>query len=193
MQKNKIPYSKIQKVKAIPFSKRCIKAFKLKWQEILEGLAKSKLGQLWRKFSKASNKFFTEYHEKILFLLSTFLGTILFFIVFELLYVVNSYNLENSDNAFTLSYTGAYFISVIWQHALNRYLVFKEMEKNVPYCFSLMQAYVIYSCSLISVSLLGLILFRFITNHHIVACITLPASGIFNYYSFNYCFKHSNR
>lgn len=125
--------------------------------------------------------------ERILFFLSTIVGTALFFILFECLYAVIAYNLElasRNETAFVLSYTGAYVVSIVWQHALNRYLVFPAGS----YCVSLVHTYLIYSFSYAVVASLGTLILKNSTIHpRSVTFITLPFSGVINYYFLAHC------
>lgn len=128
--------------------------------------------------------------ERILFLVSTLVGTALFLALFEFLYIITLYHLEQVDAAFVLSYTGAYLVSIVWQHALNRYLVFPSGS----YCVSLLHTYLIYSLSYAVVATLGTLLLKMTTIHpRTVTALTLPLSGAINYYFLSTCLETSNR
>lgn len=118
--------------------------------------------------------------EKLLFVLSSLLGTTFFFILFEAVFRVATYNLSlHSEQLFTISYVTAYLISILYQHLLNRMLVFRA----APYCASLCHTYFVYSISLVILTTLGAILIRIAqVNPRFIACGTLPASGVLNYY-----------
>ena len=85
-----------------------------------------------------------------------------------------------------LSYAGAYLISIVWQHGLNRYFVFP----TAPYCTSLLHTYLIYSFSFALMTVCGTFA---ITAYHVpprlVTVMTLPVSGLFNYYLLRYCLE----
>lgn len=131
----------------------------------------------------------TQMQERMMFMFSTMLGTTLFFILFECLYRISIYNLEEAESAFVLSYAGAYLISIVWQHGLNRYFVFP----SAPYCQSLFHTYLIYSASFAIMTICGTFL---ITHFHIpprlVTLGTLPISGVFNYYFLRFCLEESS-
>ena len=117
--------------------------------------------------------------EKGLFLLSSSLGTVLFFLLFESFQIVSTYDLEAREGAFTMSYLLAYLISIAWQHALHRLLVFSHQ----PYCLSLLHTYASYSFSLLCFAALGALLIqRLQWPPRLVAAVTLPCSAVFNYY-----------
>ena len=129
--------------------------------------------------------------EKLMFVLSSTLGTVLFLFLFESFMIVNTYDLEDgSHGAFTVSYLLAYVISIAWQHALHRLLVFHSQS----YCLSLLHTYLSYSFSLAMMALLGTFL---ISQMHIsarlVACVTLPLSAVANYYLLRSCITVSER
>ena len=117
--------------------------------------------------------------EKALFLLSSTLGTVLFFFLFESFMIVLTTDLDVVEGAFTLSYLLAYVISIAWQHALHRLLVFSHQ----PYCLSLLHTYASYSFSLLCFAALGALLIQAMRwPPRLVAAITLPCSAVANYY-----------
>ena len=172
--------------------------------------------------------------EKLLFLLSSLLGTGFFFILFEAFFRVTSYNLTlHQEQIFTLSYVAAYMISILCQstysrrrevdissfdrksiqrisfqflafthvfvvlfsfclfrpsdqHMLNRILIFR----SAPYCSSLLHTYAVYSISLCILTTLGAVLIRIAhVNPRLIACFTLPGSGILNYFLLQRCLE----
>ena len=129
--------------------------------------------------------------EKLMFMLSSTLGTVLFLFLFESFMIVNTYDLEDgSHGAFTVSYLLAYVISIAWQHALHRLLVFQSQ----PYCLSLTHTYLSYSFSLAVMALLGTFLIdRLHFSARLVACVTLPGSAVANYYLLRGCITVSER
>lgn len=67
---------------------------------------------------------------------------------------------------------------------LNRLLIFR----SAPYCSSLLHTYAIYSISLVLLTTLGAILIRVAhINPRLIACFTLPGSGILNYFLLQRC------
>ena len=124
---------------------------------------------------------------QFLFLCSSLAGTVLFFVLFECLHRINSYNLERAETAFTLSYIGAYLVSIVWQHALNRYFLFS----NTPYCSSLLHTYLVYSVSLLTMALAGNAIVRiFRLPARVVALITVLGSGFLNYHLLTKCLSN---
>jgi hypothetical protein len=78
-----------------------------------------------------------------------------------------------------VSYLLSYVISLAWQHALHRLLVFSHQ----PYCISLLQTYLSYSLSLACMAAIGFLLIQQLQlPPRAVAAITLPCSAIANYY-----------
>ena len=97
---------------------------------------------------------------------------------------------DGSHGAFTVSYLLAYVISIAWQHALHRLLVFQSQS----YCLSLLHTYLSYSFSLAMMALLG----SFLIGHlhisaRLVACVTLPLSAVANYYLLRSCITVTER
>ena len=87
--------------------------------------------------------------------------------------------MEAADEAFTVSYLLSYVISLAWQHALHRLLVFSQQ----PYCLSLLHTYLSYSVSLAGMAAIGFLLIQQLQlPPRLVAAITLPCSAIANYY-----------
>ena len=129
--------------------------------------------------------------EKLMFMLSSTLGTILFLFLFESFMIVNTYDLEDGTHgAFTLSYLLAYVISIAWQHALHRLLVFQSQS----YCLSLLHTYLSYSFSLALMALLGsLLISQLHISARLVACVTLPLSAVANYYLLRSCITVTER
>ena len=129
--------------------------------------------------------------EKLMFVLSSTLGTVLFLFLFESFMIVNTYDLEDgSHGAFTVSYLLAYVISIAWQHALHRLLVFQSQ----PYCLSLLHTYLSYSFSLAMMALLGSFLIgQLRISARLVACVTLPLSAVANYYLLRGCASMTER
>lgn len=126
----------------------------------------------------------TNVREKILFLLSSFLGTLLFLILFESFYFLTSTEVGGSDSAFMISYLLSYIISIAWQHALHRLLIFS----SASYCMSLLNTYFAYSVSLSAVTMFGTILINLCdVKPRIVAMISMPLSAFLNFYLLTSC------
>lgn len=127
-----------------------------------------------------------EVQQKIAFAFSTFLGTLCFLGLFQCLFAAFTRILELASYAFGLAYCIAYLMSVIWQHVLNRWLVFQQMGDS--FCETLMQTYLIYGFTLLCSSIVSAGLFSFGGIHpQVVLLITLPLSGIGNFFLLRYC------
>ena len=130
--------------------------------------------------------------EKLLFFASSLLGSLFFFVLFEAMFRVTAYHLSTitEESLFMFSYVIAYLISILYQHALNRLLIFRA----APYCSSLCHTYAVYSISLAVLTTVGACLIRLLhVNPRLIACITLPASGVLNYYLLRVCIEGSAR
>jgi hypothetical protein len=127
--------------------------------------------------------------EKLLFAFASLIGTGLFMILFECFYRLLAYNLDLDDSTtFTVSYVVAYLISILYQHLLNRLLVFAQ----APYCSSLCHTYAVYSISLVLLTVIGATFIRALhVSPRLIACITLPASGIVNFTLLRACLDNN--
>ena len=104
--------------------------------------------------------------------------------------IIGLTDLEARDSAFVGSYLLAYVISIAWQHALHRLLVFS----NQPYCLSLCHTYASYSTSLLCFAALGALLIHGLHwPPRFVAAITLPCSAVSNYYLLRACMHYNDR
>jgi len=129
-----------------------------------------------------------DWQERVMFVIATLLGTLLFFILFEALYRFSYYSMEHIQTAFTVSYMSAYLISIIWQHALNRCLL-PSFSYN-SYWTSLLQTYVVYSFSLGMMTVIGAAAIRWFAFHpRTVTAISLPSSGVLNYLALQFLFR----
>merc|ERR1719229_145761 len=80
---------------------------------------------------------------------------------------------------FGIAYSLSYLISVLYQHALNRYLVFTPSD---TFCESLLQTYVVYGVSLVGTSIIGSVIMSLTKcRAELILIITLPLSGLSNY------------
>ena len=128
--------------------------------------------------------------EKLLFVLSSTLGSVLFFFLFESFMIIGLTDLEAREGAFIGSYLLAYVISIAWQHALHRLLVFSHQ----PYCLSLFHTYASYSFSLLCFAALGALLRHGLHwPPRLVVVIILPCSAVSNYYLLRACMHCSER
>ena len=77
----------------------------------------------------------------LLFNLSGFIGTVLFYFFHELVVDVYPWETRKSTACWFISY----MVSIAWQHALHRWLVF---GRDSPYWSSLVKTYICYSLGL---------------------------------------------
>lgn len=128
--------------------------------------------------------------EKLLFTISSIIGTILFLLLYESIHSLLIYSIElntTGDTTFLLSYTISYLISIVWQHELNRILL-QSVNNNQPtsmnYCISLLHTYTVYSASLLCVSLFGSLAIRYLdAPTRLITFLSIPFAGCINYYT----------
>jgi putative flippase GtrA len=123
--------------------------------------------------------FMSKFCEKIEFIrfgMSGSIGTIIFYVFYELLYRANPIE----TNKATITWAVSYFISIIWQHALHRYLVFGW--KGTSYFKTLFWTYISYSLSIIMSPIIIFILVdKLGIDYRIGWVVSLCATGLFNY------------
>jgi len=111
------------------------------------------------------------------FIMSGMIGTILDFIAYKFLYESSLFPYFKA----TLSWTVAYAMSVVWQHALHALLVFGSFG-NHGYCRSLGATYMAYSMSIVFSPFINWSLVEYARMHHTPAWIaTLALTGLTNY------------
>lgn len=123
--------------------------------------------------------------QQILFSISTLLGTVVFYFIFECVHFFIKLQIfifpriSAPSYTFGIAYSLSYLISVVYQHALNRYLVFTPHD---TFCESLLQTYVVYGVSLVGTSIIGSVIMSMTgIKPELVLTITLPLSGLSNY------------
>eukprot|EP01080_Neovahlkampfia_damariscottae_P009674 gene9674-1880_t len=124
-------------------------------------------------------KFLILFCQKIEFIrfgLSGSIGTVLFYIFYELLYRINPVEANKATTTWAVSYLA----SIIWQHALHRYLVFGW--KGTSYFGTLFWTYISYSLSIVmSPVIIYIIVDKMGVDYRIGWFISLCATGVFNY------------
>eukprot|EP00485_Elphidium_margaritaceum_P024751 CAMPEP_0202714736 /NCGR_PEP_ID=MMETSP1385-20130828/79104_1 /ASSEMBLY_ACC=CAM_ASM_000861 /TAXON_ID=933848 /ORGANISM="Elphidium margaritaceum" /LENGTH=325 /DNA_ID=CAMNT_0049375657 /DNA_START=623 /DNA_END=1600 /DNA_ORIENTATION=+ len=147
-----------------------------------------------------------ETKEKYFFVASTLVSTLLFYLLFVCLdfMIKHWFALPQAitEFSFSISYCIAYLSSVIWQHFFNQYFVFAlkvstatstdvlpiDAVNGNDFCDSLLRTYLVYGCSLLCTGVIGTALqARFGIADEFVFFITLPMSGVMNYYLLRYC------
>lgn len=124
--------------------------------------------------------------EKLLFILSSMLGTCLFLLLFEAMLTMTAYDLEDSKAsvAIVTCYVLSYLISILWQSAFYRILVYSAE----PFCWQLINTYVSYSISLICVTVIGYVAIHLLSlSPRLVALALMPANAAINFYLLRLC------
>lgn len=87
----------------------------------------------------------------------------------------------------TLAWTGSYLLSILWQHALHRYLVFGAAS---PYLSSLVWTYISYTLSIVLSSGLSLVFVSYLGVHHRISFVlTLVITGVLNFHTLKNAFE----
>ena len=121
----------------------------------------------------------------ILFNISGLIGTGLFYLAYDQVFALIPEDL--GPKRATFAWCISYMMSIWWQHALHRYMVFGA---EGPYWNSLIWTYVAYTLSLLLstggnfflASVLGL-------NHQISFLVSLVGTGVLNYFTVSEAFK----
>jgi len=109
------------------------------------------------------------------FLLSGTIGTVLFYGFYEMVYAFVPYEKNRAAIAWTISY----LCSIVWQHALHRYLVFGGRGS---YWKTLFWTYVSYSLSIVLSHFLMAVLVDFLgIDYRLSWGGTLGVTGLLNY------------
>jgi len=135
--------------------------------------------------------------QKISFLFSSSIGTGILCSMFKLLSAMLTSNRFfvrplSPSKAFAVSYYIAYLFSVLWQHLLNRWIVFESSEES--FLDSLFSTYVVYGFSMLltSVISMGLITVCRISSSS-AFWLTLPINGVSNFYLLRRCLSVENQ
>lgn len=151
----------------------------------------------YRRIRNAHKDFYEMDYEmrlKAMFMLSTLLGGTVFLLIFEAMHMTFSFYLEDMDleSIWMLAYVMAYVVSIIWQHSLNQCLVFPTPAAG--YCESLCLTFSVYAVTLLMTTLFGAFLMTYLhlSDHpQIVMVLTLPISGVINFYLLRWSFDYS--
>jgi len=135
--------------------------------------------------------------QKCAFLLSSLIGTAILYSMFQLQFAIFTSQhffegpLSNSK-AFALSYYISYLFSILWQHVLNRWLVFENSEET--FLDSLISTYLVYGVTMLLTSILSMILITLLDwTPTTVFWLTLPFNGVANYYLLQRCFLSESK
>lgn len=87
----------------------------------------------------------------------------------------------------TVAWTSSYALSILWQHALHRYLVFGSQS---PYLSSLFWTYLSYALSIVLSAVVQHVLLAWLGLHHRLAFgLTLVITGVINFHTVKGAFK----
>lgn len=124
------------------------------------------------------------------FTVSGWIGTALFYVFYEWVHalpVESRPSLLQQLEWSTVSWTGSYIISILWQHLLHRHLVFGT---QASYWSSLFWTYVSYTLSIFLSSIINHVLVVYLNVYHRYSFnITLFITGIINYYTLKSAFN----
>lgn len=144
-----------------------------------------------RKELKEARDLDPDTRQKLSFLFSSFIGTGILCSMFKLLSAMLTSNRFfvrplSPSKAFAVSYYIAYLFSVLWQHLLNRWIVFESSEES--FLDSLFSTYVVYGFSMLltSVISMGLITVGKMSSSS-AFWLTLPINGVSNFYLLRKC------
>lgn len=125
----------------------------------------------------------------LLFNFSGGLGTAIFYFLYDSMQSSIAASLAVPDSPLhaysvysaSIAWTVSYLISILFQHALHRWLVFGS---GAPYCSSLVLTYIAYSLGIVLSSVLStLFTVYLLIPHRLSFVLTLAATGIINYFT----------
>ena len=181
-------------------AKKCLSWIRLLNEAICEFFSfLSNQIQKFRQWQKELHEAPLEVKEKYFFVISTIISTILFYILFLCLDVMIKrwFALPPfiTGYSFSISYCISYLTSVVWQHFFNQYFVFSitgNSNNRENFCDSLFRTYLVYGCSLLITGIVGSLLQVYCgIADEFVLFVTLPISGIINYYLLRYCHQQN--
>lgn len=134
--------------------------------------------------------------QKIMFAISTLLGCIVFILLFESIHLTLLMYMADmaAPGIWMLAYVLAYIVSIVWQHSLNQCLVFPQYSED-SYCESLFQTFTVYAVTLLLTTICGAVMMsglRMMDHPQVVMIMTLPLSGICNFYLLQWCMDYSH-
>lgn len=137
------------------------------------------------------------------FTISGWIGTAIFYVVYEWIHAQG--NRADADGSAassrpllglavidalewsTVAWTSSYALSILWQHALHRYLVFGRQS---PYLSSLLWTYLSYALSIVLSAVVQHVLLAWLGLHHRLAFgLTLVITGVINFHTVKGAFK----
>lgn len=137
--------------------------------------------------SKLKSLIFHKRTQFIRFVISGTIGTALFYLLYEFLYFLLQYAKPLLDYRASISWFVSYVLSILWQHALHRYLVFGTQNS---YWKTLFWTYVSYTLSLvISPAIIYLLVDYMGMYYQLGWVISLCATGLFNWVTLKFSFS----
>jgi hypothetical protein len=118
------------------------------------------------------------------------IGTVLFYLVYEALnHGITAYGVFEPTSAAPAAWFFGYMLSIVWQHALHRWLVFGSSGN---YCRSLFYTYVSYGLSIFLSSLANRFMVQQLALPHRLAWVlSLLATGVINFFTLREAFAPS--
>jgi len=135
--------------------------------------------------------------QKCAFIFSSLIGTAILYSMFkmQLKILTSQYFFEeplSNSKAFVLAYCISYLFSILWQHVLNWWIVFENMEES--FLDSLLSTYLVYGVTMLLTSILSTILINLVEwTPTTVFWLTLPVNGIANYYLLQISFPNESK
>jgi len=135
--------------------------------------------------------------QKCAFIFSSLVGTAILYSMFQMQFAIltSQHFLKgpmSNSKAFALSYYISYLFSILWQHVLNRWLVFENLEDT--FLDSLLSTYLVYGVTMLLTSILSMILMTALEwTPTTVFWLTLPVNGVANYYLLQRCFFNESK
>jgi hypothetical protein len=132
-------------------------------------------------------------HQFIRFVFSSILGSVIFYLLYELMFSILSYSSIQHIQIYraSISWFFCYIISIWFQHALHQAIVFYEVE--ISYLKSLFWTYLAYSLSIVFTPILIYFMTEMGIHHRVSWLIGLIVTGVFNYFAMKVSFWCSHK
>ncbi len=122
--------------------------------------------------------------EMIKFFISGFIGTIIFYLLYE---TFHSYLFVEMENNSTMSWVVSYMLSIWIQYELHSRIVFNsrnEKGNSKPYHVRLLMTYAVYSFSMVLSTIVNYVCNVYLhIDHRIVWLLSVASTGIVNYFA----------
>lgn len=121
--------------------------------------------------------------EMIKFFISGFIGTVIFYLLYE---TFHSYLFVEMENNSTVSWVVSYMLSIWIQYELHSRIVFNSRNEKVnskPYHIRLLMTYAVYSFSMVLSTIVNYVCNVYLhIDHRIVWLLSVASTGIVNYF-----------